>query len=80
MTKLEKELTEKLNNLYEAIFEDKHKATEQELQEANKVVFLFQCGRLNLLQACYRFTLIYNHLVDLIYTEANNKACLDLLK
>ena len=80
ITKYEKELTKKLNNLYKSIYDEKHKATQEELQEANKIVFLFNCGRLNVLQACYRLTLIYNHLVNLIYTEENNNVCLELLK
>lgn len=80
MTKDYKQLEKTLNKLYEAIFEDKHKASKEELQEANKTVLLYNCGRFNLIQVCFRLTLIYNHLIDLIYNNDNVKMCCDTLQ
>ncbi len=62
-----------LTALYNSIFEPKHNASDNEKSEANKVVFFYNCGRFNPLQACYRLTLIFNHLIDLIYTDENNE-------
>lgn len=76
MTQLRKQEI-KVNKLYEQIFENKLNDklyipyTQEDMQQANKVIFLYQCGRANILQALFRLSLIYQHKSDEIYLEHN---------
>lgn len=79
MTKAELKQEEALNRLYRAVWNEEHHATDTEKSEANKVSFLYSCGRLSILEACYRLTLIYNHHSDDIYERESLEAA-NLLK
>ena len=70
-----------LNKLYDLIFDDNFKATQSELQIANKTVFLYMVSRLNVLQVCACFTLIIAHKSELIYDDKTlNNAIFETLK
>ena len=76
MKQIEK-LEQKVQKIYDYIFENTTNTplyvpyTQEDMQQANKLVFLYQCGRINILQALYRLSLIYQHKSDEIYLEDN---------
>ena len=76
MTQLRK-LELKVDKLYQQIFDnvlnDKLYIpyTQEDMSQANKVIFFYQVGRMNILQALYRISLIYQHKTEEIYLEHN---------